>query len=448
MSFQLTVPVNRHISSSVMGRRIKIENTKDANKHTFHRETILNMSEAYNISINYDKLKQEFVLSGQDKEKVEQACEALLKLKELKQTEHDDFVRREKRRKEEELEYRFRVKQQELYDQILYKLEHADEIKETEHKLKKLNIISSSNAYYGLELLEDGNGDGDIDVDVHANNSNTQSAEEKQNEKLRKTLLRRIKYFTKLCNTKELQSATMELSALDGKSDTTALNSKSDTEQSDTEQSDTEQSKETEDNFHSMKPLETINEFEQLESDSEEESKNSKPIAQQLNEYIKNKEDSHEANIPRNRGYYQRKYYPKRNDYRNDNRQTFNTETKTHDEGWTNVGGGNNFKSRPSRDRGGRNHSNGNHSNGNHSNGNHSNGNHSGGNYSNKPHRHSRDTSNYNRTDLMDEIDTEFDGNDITKLPHNHIRDKLDELIGSTEDYECMFPPLLNNTTL
>lgn len=362
MSFQLTVPVAQYLSGAVMGQRIEIKDEK-SDTTQFYRETIYKMSEFYKLIIKYNKKEEEFVLSGSDKDSVTKAYSDLREIVQKKKAEYENYMEREKHRKQQKKEQRFFKKQQELQQKIKYEMQHAHKVQEK--PIEKKEVISSKNKFFGLQLPEDEITDKEYEESVRL---------EKQTNKQRKKLLRRIKYLTENNMTEELYKVQNELASLDGNSDKTEVkqNTDNNTKFNETEFNDTE-----------------FNELNNTEYNDMEYNEQTDDTVEQSNNFIKNKEDSYDNNFPRNRGFYQPKDNPKKNGH---NEQS---------DGWTNVCYSNNIKSKDRSNR------------------------------RNTPHNKQYNTQTNPSNYLIEDNNMSM-----------HIKDKLDELIG---DYECDFPPLLNN---
>lgn len=145
---QLHVPSD--IAPRVMGKMIEItdEETGIVKKQ---RETINNLSEVYGVSINYNRRKQLFEVSG-TKDNVEKVSQTLSELAEKKEKEFEEFIERKKQRRIDRQEYLFRQKKREIKQRVK---EAQQDKKDKKENARKTPYIDSNNPFAMLEVDDD-----------------------------------------------------------------------------------------------------------------------------------------------------------------------------------------------------------------------------------------------------------------------------------------------------
>mgnify|MGYP005655025161 CR=1 FL=1 len=129
MTFEMQLHVSNNIAPRVMGKLIEFtdEETGLVKKY---RETINDLTEKYEVSINYNRRKQLFEVSGV-KDDVEKVSDILYELAEEKEQEFEDFIERKKQRRIDHEEYLFRQKKREIKQRVMNAQHDKKEKRET-----------------------------------------------------------------------------------------------------------------------------------------------------------------------------------------------------------------------------------------------------------------------------------------------------------------------------
>jgi hypothetical protein len=387
MSFHTKVSVPVYLSQSVMGNHIEIVD-EDTGKTRSQREGIYNIMEVYKLQIKYDKANENFVVIGSDSTNVDNAAKVLRKVGSKKKEEYEDYIERKKKRQQYEQHQHFKKKEKEIKNKVEKAQQGTKNINKTENACH--SNLMKSNRFYGLF--------------VHDNDDETDEDDAKtehQKEKQRRTLLRRINYMKKHDRHEELAKYEQELRVLDNNYSPEDDQTDNQTENQTENESQLELHDELESydeiqlETHDGNQLETLDEIKLETQPINNNEDTGASVQDQLNNFI----EKNEPGVPRNRGYYQQKHYPRRGNQRQEG-----NEFKNNNNEWKPVGGAGFYKPRNNRN--------------------------------NRPKNQNNRYVDQSTTDDMD-----FN---TPKLPHDHIKDKLDELIGT--DYNCDFPPLLSNS--
>lgn len=151
MSYELQLYVPSQIAPRVMGKFIEIEDEKSG-VVTKHRETIYNLMETYNVSIDYNRKQQNFTVSG-NKINVDKVVEELENITEKINAEQEEFYERKKEQRARHQDYLHREKKRAIYKAVK---EAEAQQKSGKKKVQKNGpIIDRKNIYHLLEIEDD-----------------------------------------------------------------------------------------------------------------------------------------------------------------------------------------------------------------------------------------------------------------------------------------------------
>lgn len=437
MSYQTELSVPSYIVGRVMGRRVRMVN-EETQEEEVYRETIHELSQKFEVEIKYDRNTQKFTITG-SQESADEVAQKLHIIQKKKVIEKmaEDKIEDEKRQQRQILGYDpYEDKmddegflcigantgkvQKKIYE--MKKQTKTEEKKKKKESTPKNEIFIDRNNVFGILSI-----DGDEESERVQVKLNYERHQESIKEQLSKLEKRYAKLGDKL--TQAEKNKIYKLTPYDKSDKTQELDL---TLQDAVIIKFRKELIRIEHQFESLEKQELIS-FEQYETDPEcftlnminekeldeivdaevdyppesetdkevqenkEQRRNRKGELSDLPDEVIEKEIGQfmESNFPRNREYYKRRQYRDKN--------TNSTKSET----WTYA------KENHKRDNRKHAHT--------------------------KTRHHSRGHEHFNSQDMKDELT-----NSMT-MPTDHIKDKLDELIGSEQDEISVFPPLVLN---
>jgi hypothetical protein len=382
MTFEMQLHVSNNIAPRVMGKLIEFtdEETGLVKKY---RETINDLTEKYEVSINYNRRKQLFEVSGV-KDDVEKVSDILYELAEEKEQEFEDFIERKKQRRIDHEEYLFRQKKREIKQRVM----NAQHDKKEKRETKQSGPHIDGNNPFALLAVDDDE-EYSNQLELRCQYDKRQSELNKKNRKIEKKV-QQLKNHLKSNDRrqgKEIEETRTEwndaLNALIPKMNHYNSLLHQSFEDYEFQKSQNKQ----EDDTDGDEDEDEINEINLDDNAQENTQENAQENAQE--EQYDDEIDGYGP--PRNRASYQRYQY------KNKHNNTNKSET------WTYA------KDNTKKDRGRHNKS--------------------------EPRHHNRNPEHYDDDDFKEDIENS------RRIPTDRIKDKLDELIGS--NFKSEFPPLV-----